>query len=323
MIRLIARPKIRPPSVSVEINGVIELSIGGRVVAHALAPLGSVSAARRASLSRIALTTASTVSSKRLPSVEMMRASVAARSGATARVESSSSRRRSASRMRVRLGAVRVEAALLGPPAGPLLDRRLEEDLEVRIGQHDGPDVAAGHHDPAARGELALTLEQGEAQLRDRGDRRDRRIDRRLVDVVGVVDAVDQDAGEPALGVGRQLDLVGEAAHRVRVRGGHAPGEGQPGHRAVEQARIAEPVADLERRGGADAALARRSGAVEGDDELAGRGRAVHRRRIADRSRRGRPSGRRHRDDAFEDGQQPFRWHDDDRVAIEAGAGRA
>src|SRR6187200_851582 len=50
-----------------------------RVVAHALAPLGSVSAARRASASRIALTTASTVSSKRLPSVEMIRASGAAR----------------------------------------------------------------------------------------------------------------------------------------------------------------------------------------------------------------------------------------------------
>ena len=78
-----------------------------RVVAHALAPLGSVSAARRASASRIALTTASTVSSKRLPSVEMIRASGAARRGATARVESSSSRRRSASRIALGLRAVR------------------------------------------------------------------------------------------------------------------------------------------------------------------------------------------------------------------------
>ncbi len=187
-------------------------------------------------------------------------------------MESSSSRRRSAFEDAFRLGAVRVEAALLGPPAGPLLDRRLEEDLEVGIGQHDGPDVAAGHHDPAARGELALALEQGEAQLGDRGDRRDGRIDGRLVDVVGVIDAVDEDAGQPALGVGRQFDLVGEAAHRVRVRGGHAPGEGQPGHGAVEQARVAEAVADLERRGGADAALAGRSGTVDGDDELRGPG---------------------------------------------------
>ena len=168
----------------------------------------------------------------------------------------------------LRLRAVRVEAALLGPAAGPLLDRRLEEDLEVGIGQHDGPDVAAGHHDAAARGELALPLEQREAQLRDRRDRRDGGVDRRVVDIVGVVDAVDQDAGEPALGVRRQLDLVGEPAHRVRVRRGHAAGQGQPGHGAVEQARVAEAVADLERRGGADAALARRPRPVEGDDEL-------------------------------------------------------
>ena len=154
VIRLIARPKIRPPNVSVEMSGVIELSIGsrswpGRRSCAGAARLGS--AARRASASRIALTTASTVSSKRLPSVEMIRASAAARSGATARVESSSSRRRSASRMAVGLGAVRVEPALLGPAAGPLLDRRLEEDLEVGVGQHDRPDVAAGHDDPAAR----------------------------------------------------------------------------------------------------------------------------------------------------------------------------
>ena len=240
----------------------------GRVVAHALAPLGSVSAARRASLSRIALTTASTVSSKRLPSVEMIRASVCGTKWGDGARGVQFVAPPQPLEDPLGLGPVRVEAALLGPAASPLLDRRLEEDLEVRIGEHDGPDVAAGHHDPAARGELALTFEQGEAQLGDRGDRRDRRIDRRLVDIVGVIDAIDQDAGEPALGVGRQFDLVGEAAHRVRVRGGHAPGEGQPGHGAVEQARIAEPVADLERRGGADAALAGRSRAVDGDDEL-------------------------------------------------------
>ena len=100
-----------------------------------------------------------------------------------------------------------------------------------------------------------------------RRDGRDGGVDRGAADVVGVVGAVDEDAGEPALRVGRQLDLVDEAAHRVRVRGGHVPGEREPGHRAIEQARVAEAVADLERGRRPDAALARRAGPVERDDE--------------------------------------------------------
>ena len=91
----------------------------GRGIGHAPAPLGSGSAALRASASRIALTTASTVSSKRLPSVEMIRASVAARSGATARVESSSSRRRRASRMAVGFGSVGIQARAARSGDGP------------------------------------------------------------------------------------------------------------------------------------------------------------------------------------------------------------
>ena len=42
-------------------------------------------------------------------------------------------------------------------------------------------------------------------------------IDRRPADIGGVVDAIDQDAGQPALAVLGELDLVDEAAHRVRV----------------------------------------------------------------------------------------------------------
>ena len=140
------------------------------------------------------MTTASTVSSKRLPSVEMIRAS----GGGPQRGDGPRGVQLVAPPESVedalRLRAMGVDATLLGPAAGTLLHGRLEEDLEVRIGEHHGPDVAAGHHDPAGRGELALPFQQGEAQFRDRGDRRDGGIDRRVVDIVGVVDAIDQDA---------------------------------------------------------------------------------------------------------------------------------
>ena len=121
--------------------------------------------APRASASRIAPATMATVSSKSLPSVVMIRASAAARSGATARLVSSSSRRRSASRIALGLRAVRIEAALLGPAPRALLDRGVEVQLEVRVGQHDRADVAAGHDDPAVRRERPLALEQRRAEL--------------------------------------------------------------------------------------------------------------------------------------------------------------
>ena len=267
-------------------SGVIELSMGGgaalvvgRGIGHAPAPLGSGSAALRASASRIALTTASTVSSKRLPSVEMIRASVAARSGATARVESSSSRRRRASRMAIASGPSGSRPALLGPATGPLHDRCLEEDLEVRIGQDDRADVAARHDDPAAVDQPALPLEQRGPQLRDGGDGGHGGIDRRAPDIRGVVDVIDKDARQGARTIRRELDLVDEAAHRVRVRGGHVPGEGQPRHRPIQQPRVAEPVAELQRGRLADTAFARRTRAVEGDDEALAV-RRVHRGRI-------------------------------------------
>ena len=41
----------------------------------------------------------------------------------------------------------------LGAPARPLLDRGVEEDLEVGVGQDDRADVATGHHDAALGGE--------------------------------------------------------------------------------------------------------------------------------------------------------------------------
>ena len=73
-----------------------------------------------------------TVSSKRLPSVTMWTASSAARSGATAGCCRARRAGAAASRMRPASSAVGRQAALLGPAPGPLLDRRVEEELQVR-----------------------------------------------------------------------------------------------------------------------------------------------------------------------------------------------
>ncbi len=91
---------MRPPNVTIDSSGVIELSIGsGSVIAGPRRVALAGSTARRASASRMAPATASIVSSTRFPSVAMIRASGAGRSGATARVASSSSRRRRAARI--------------------------------------------------------------------------------------------------------------------------------------------------------------------------------------------------------------------------------
>ena len=199
----------------------------------------------------------------------MIRASGAGRSGATARVESSRSRRRSAARIASAASARRVEAALLGPAAGPLLDRGVEEELQVRVGQDDRPDVAAGHDDPAgappARAGAASSAARssGTAETAETAASTGGR-----VDVGGPIDAVDEHAGQAAVAVGGQLDLAGRAPRAPAGSvAGDAAGERQPGDRPVEQPRVAEPVADAKRRRGADAALARRAGTVEGDDE--------------------------------------------------------
>ena len=185
-----ARAKTRPPKVErrderrdrvLDRLGCRAADVAGSLMRRCRCPRSS--SARRAAASRMALTTASTVSSNRLPSVEMIRASAAARSGATARVESSASRRRRASRMASASGPVGVEAAFLRAPPGTLLGRRVEEDLEVGVGQHDRADVAAGHDDPAGGREVALALEERRPQLRDGRDGGHRGIDHGSADV--------------------------------------------------------------------------------------------------------------------------------------------
>ena len=299
-------------------SGVIELSIGsrrigwrgrrgirGRVIGrgHRDEPVAASpsASARRASASRIALTTASTVSSKRLPSVSMIRASSAARSGATARLVSSSSRRRSAARISSASGPSGSRPRSSVRRRARSSTEACEEELEVGVGQDDRADVAAGHDDAARRREVALALQEGGPHAPDRRDRRDRGVDGRTADIVGVVDAVDQDAATSRpVGVRGELDLVDERTQTLGVvEAGTPRASGQPGDRAVQQPRVAEAVAELERRGRADAALARRAGPIEGDDQIQRiacasisprSARAPGRRSVATRARVTRPA---------------------------------
>src|SRR6185369_16898093 len=71
--------------------------------------------------------------------------------------------------------------------------------------------------------------------------------------------------------VGDEGDLGNEGDEGLRVSAGALGAdvtlEGEPRRGAIEQARVAEAIAELERRCRADARLAGRAGAVEGDDE--------------------------------------------------------
>ena len=126
-----------------------------------------------------------------------------------------------------RLGPGRVEAALLRSPSGAFLGRRVEEDLEAGVGQDDRADVPAGHHDPAAAGDRPLALEERRAQLADPGYLADRPIDLGAMDLLGDVDAIDQDAGQAALVIGGQLDLADEGDEGRLDRPGRSPAGGR------------------------------------------------------------------------------------------------
>ena len=117
-------------------------------------------------------------------------ASAAGRSGLSARLLSySSRRRRSAARAAISAGSVTPE--LPGPALGADLGRRGQVDLERRVGQDDGADVAALDDDGVGRGDqLALLGDQLPADGRDGGHRRDRAGDLGAADALGDVDAV-------------------------------------------------------------------------------------------------------------------------------------
>jgi hypothetical protein len=85
----------------------------------------------------------------------------------------------------------RIDAALEHASVGALVDRRVEEQLQVGIRQHHGTRVAPGHHDPARAREPALAGEDGQPQLADAGDRRDGGVHVGTVHLDRPVDPVD------------------------------------------------------------------------------------------------------------------------------------
>ncbi len=89
------------------------------------------------------------------------------------------------------------------------------------------------------------------------------------MDGLGHVLAVHRHVGEAAVLVGDELDLRGESDERRWVAGGrYAAPQREPCRGPVEEARVAEAVAELDGGRGADAALARRGRPIQGDDEL-------------------------------------------------------
>ena len=162
------------------------------------------------------------------------------RSGATARLRSISSRRRSWARIQRPSGpsgSVPRSSARRRARSSTEASRKI---LRSACGQHDRPDVAPGDDDPAVRGERALDRQEGRPHVRGPGHVRDVLVHELAVDVLGDVAAVDDHPVEPALRVRGEPDLRDErdeaGRRRPRVT---SSGEGQPGQGAVQEARVA------------------------------------------------------------------------------------
>ena len=188
------------------------------------------------------------------------------------------------------LVAGRIQAALVDPPHRALLDRGVEEQLEIGIGQHDRPDVAPRDDDPAALRERALAREQGRPHVADLRHVRHRGVNVRAARLVGRVRAVQEDAGQPAGAVVGERDATDQVDEAGRVVGRDAFAQRGRGQRPVQEAGVDEAQAETARRCRADAALAARGGAVERDHDPPP---VVGRRGFRTRSRR--PGGRGHR----------------------------
>jgi hypothetical protein len=184
----------------------------------------------------------------------MIRASAADGKDRASRIEAVALAQRDQDRLRFR--ASRFQAAFPGAASGAFLDRRVQEQLEVGIGQDDRADVPAGHHDATGRRKRSLALEQVRPQLGHRRDRGHGHVHRGRVDIGGAVDPIHEHGRQATRRVSHQLHLSGEGSQANRVRGRDPSLESQPRHRPVQQARVAEPIVDTQRGCGTDAALA-------------------------------------------------------------------
>jgi hypothetical protein len=139
-----------------------------------------------------------------------------------------------------------VGAQLLGPAASPFLGAGGEVDLQLGVGRHHGPDVAALGHPVAGGHQLALLVHQGGAHA-------------------GVL----SDARGLLAHLGRPQPLrVGEVrAQLAGTLGGHAAlAKQRERRRAVHGAGVEIGEPQCVGRGPRHGALARPGGAVDGHD---------------------------------------------------------
>ena len=216
---------------------------------------------------RIAPSTMSTVRSNVFPSVSMITASSAARSGATARLRSWASRSRSWAR-----------TASASSPAGsrPRSSMRRaarssteasRNSLRSASGSTTVPMSRPGDDDPAALRERALAREEGGAHLGLARDRRHGGIDLGSARGRGRVGAVEEDRRQAPRAVVPERDPVGERDEAGRVVGRDPLAQGGRREGAVQQPRVHEPQPEPAGRGGADAALAAGRRSVERHDD--------------------------------------------------------
>ena len=226
----------------------------------------------RATISAMRATTAS--ADIVLESISM--ASSALRSGAAARVES-----RGVAGDDLRLGLRGVDGLagrgqLGDPPARALVGVRGEEELRLRVGEHDGADVAPLDHHAAAApmrrcSPSSAARTSGSAETRDAPS-----------DISGVRIAVvtswpfSDDPVDRALQPERDVDAVRQRRDARAVVPGDAPLARAQRHRPIDRAgveqRVAEPRRQQPRRG----RLPRPRRPVDRDDQSTRRARVSH-----------------------------------------------
>ena len=143
------------------------------------------------------------------------------------------------------------------------LGRGVQEDLDVSIRKHDGPDVAPLDDDASLLAQLALLSVEHLAHPGLAGDGRGRRVDlgsaNRFRDVLSI---------DPRDAVAYlQLETLGDRGHRCLVCEINPIAQRLPGDSSVHGARVDVPVFETCRDGTRDRTLAGARGSVDSDDE--------------------------------------------------------